>query len=487
MNIVGRYKEIKELEGLLKSGESEFLAVYGRRRVGKTYLVSEFFKEKKCLYFSATGKKNGSLHEQLRLFSNALEQYFFSDTGFRLNPPRDWLEAFKMLTEVIDKTNAKKTVIFLDELPWLASPKSGFLEAMDYYWNTVWSRDSKYKLVVCGSAASWMIKHIVDSKGGLHNRTTALIKLLPFKLHEVDAYLKSKNIILSQKQIADLYLCIGGIPHYLNHVLKGRSSAEIIDKLCFQQDGMLRDEFKKLYSSLFDNHIFHETIVRHIAKHPYGISRVELLKKAGITSGGGFNRRIEELIEAGFIVQFQPFHKESSTYFKVIDEYTLFYIKFIEHFSKRFPRDLDEIKGYWQTQIKTATYKSWSGLAFEALCYKHVAQIRKALELPSSALPSTWQFKTTKQKTMPGAQIDLLFDRQDGAITLCEMKYYEKELVLNKIMSENLKQKMDTFQRVLNSDFHLFMVVVTPVGLKENKYSHLISNVVILSHLFQKL
>ena len=302
--IIGREEELKILNEIRQSKESEFLAVYGRRRVGKTFLVREYFSDK-GIYLETTGVKNLSLAKQLENFSEAFSKTFFGNVP--IQTPRSWKEAFELLTQKIKSApKNKKVIVFLDELPWLASKKSGLIPALDYYWNLYWSRLPNLILIVCGSAASWMLQHIVNAKGGLYNRVTKRILLEAFNLRETSDFLKARSVVLNKRQILDLYMVLGGIPFYLKDVKKGQSTAQVIDNLCFQKNGILYSEFKNVFRSLFDYAEINLQIIREIAKAGNSISREQLIKVTTLSSGGSINRRLEELEASEFIRCYVP-------------------------------------------------------------------------------------------------------------------------------------------------------------------------------------
>jgi len=295
--IVAREREIKILEAVWNSKEAEFVAIYGRRRVGKTHLIREFFSNK-GLYCEVIGLKDGSIADQLHIFGKALAKTFYPELP--LISLSNWMEAFEILTKSIERIpQSKKIALFLDELPWMAGKRSKFLQALDHYWNSRWSRCRNLKLIVCGSAASWMLNHLVNAKGGLHNRLTRTILLEPMTLGEVKQYLKSLGAHFVDRQILDLYMVTGGIPHYLKQVDFSQSIPQNIDQLCFSKDGVLHNEFDRLFYSLFNSAEEHLKVIRVIAQNRGGIKREELLKKLGIHSGGSLNRRLGELQSAG--------------------------------------------------------------------------------------------------------------------------------------------------------------------------------------------
>jgi len=482
--IFGRETEIKILDSLWKSSEAEFLAIYGRRRVGKTYLIREYFSKKQCVYFEIIGQKDGSLEEQLENFIKIFSKTFFNDLPLRT--PLGWKEAFELLTTEIEKVSkSQNIVLFFDELPWLATRKSGMLQALDYYWNRFWSRYSRLIFVVCGSAASWMLDNLINAKGGLHNRLTKIISLKAYNLKGVQQFLAYRNIHLSHKQILDIYMVFGGIPYYLKQVEKGKSALQIINKVFFQTDGLLYDEFDRLFRSLFSNAEENLLIIKAISKNQHGISREDLIKLTGISSGGTLNKRLRELDSAGFIQSYVPYgRKVKDHYYRIIDEYCYFYLRWIEPFKKK---GMGAGKEYWQTKGKTQAAITWAGYAFETICFKHIDQIRQALELQAiSCEIGSWRFIPPKGKKDPGAQIDLLFDREDGIVTLCEIKYSEKPFVLEKVDAKNIINKMEVFETHAPSKKQTLLALITTIGLKSNIWSEeLIQNVVTLEDLLK--
>jgi uncharacterized protein len=479
--IIGRKEEQKTLQKIYASSRAEFLALYGRRRVGKTYLIKQFFSDKACYYFQITGMKDGSLKEQLYEFTRAVEKTFY--TGTTLKESNSWMQALEMLTNAIEQYSGKqKVVLFFDELPWLATKRSRILQALDYYWNTKWVDNPKVRLIVCGSAASWITENIINNKGGLHNRITYQIRLEPFSLTETSSFLKYRGIHLNDKQVLFLYMVVGGIPHYLNQVQKGLSVSQNVDKLCFTKNGILFKEFNNLIPALFDEAEIYKKVIHIIAKYRYGIGRNELLKQLKLPSGGSFNHRLIELEEAGFILSFKPYgHAKRGQYYRVIDEYTLFYLNWIAPVATSV-RHQDKPRGYWEGHSKLAKWKSWSGYAFEAFCYKHIVSIREALNIPVTAEVGSWRYSPLIKSDDNGAQIDLLFDRDDGVVTICEIKYTQEPFNIDKSYANNLLNKVEVYKKQTRTTKQIFIAMVTSSGLKPTIYSEeLISNQVGLS------
>ncbi len=463
--IIGRDEEVQALQEVYDSTEPQFLAVYGRRRIGKTYLISEFFKNK-GVYFEITGMKEGSKAEQLFQFAYEFSRKFNSEK--RISPPKTWGEAFILLNEAIEKApNEKKVILFFDEVPWLASPRSNFLNALEHFWNRYLSRNKNVILIVCGSSASWIIKKIINNKGGLHGRVTKKIRLLPFTLSETEKYFKSRHIDLDRKQIMDIYMALGGVPKYLSYVARGKSAPQIINELCFSSKGGLYDEFNNLYKSLFESYEHHIAIVKALAKAVKGLSKDELLSKVKLASGGSSSRIIEELMDAGFLICEPSFNKKKrSGIYRLVDEYSLFYLTWI---AENVSISLESVDPeYWIKKYDTSKWHSWSGCAFESLCLKHIQFIKKALGISGiSTIESGWRH-IPKKGSDKGAQIDLVIDRADRCINLCEMKYSDSEFVIDKSYIEKLKNKKKVFKEQTKTSKTLFLTMITTYGVKKN-------------------
>ncbi len=485
MSIVCRQQEISCLEKLLSSKKPEFLAVYGRRRVGKTYLIRCFFTEKEAVLFSVMGSKTGSYRDQIAHFTRRIGEVFLG--GIVPQLPDSWDSCFILLTQAINKVaRNKKIVIFMDELPWLATRRSGLLETLDYYWNQYWSMDKRIKLIVCGSSASWIINKIINNRGGLHNRVTETIHLKPFKLGEVEQYLLSNKINLTRKQIVELYLVTGGVPFYLDHVKRGFSANQIIESLAFNDRGLLLNEFDKLFSSLFDHSETYIEMIEVIAGNWSGIGQEELFRRLKLSSKGNTGlSRLRNLEDAGFVMSFTPhFHQRKGIYYRLVDEYSIFYCSWIAPLKRSKMSQAFE-SGYWRSISQTPRWFSWAGYAFEALCYQHLNQIRRSLSLSPTAVPNSWRYMPRRDSDQCGAQIDLLFDRDDGAISVCEIKYSRQSFVISKDYAEKLKQKLKVFRQVTRTDKQLLLVMIVANGLKHNKYSEdLVDAVVTLEDLF---
>jgi AAA+ ATPase superfamily predicted ATPase len=482
-SIIGRQLEIAQLQEIHSSKEAEFLAVYGRRRVGKTFLIREFFQSK-GFYLEFTGAKDGGKKHQLALFTEQLSKIF--SPQFPLKPPATWHDALNLLSTALEKQALKKQkiILFFDELPWMATKKSGLIQAIDYFWNTQWSQWKNFKFIVCGSAASWMLDHLINAKGGLYNRLTRSLLLRPFSLSQTQQFLLHHKIILKPKQILDLYLMMGGVPHYLKQIKKSLSVIQNIEKICFRVDGLLFNEFPRLYASLFDNPELSMRIMRAIAKKHYGISKEELVRQIGKKSGGTFDKHLRELETSGFIQRFIPYgHKARNQFFRIIDPYSLFYLSWIADFAEqRFMTPTQST--YWSTMSQTPAWYSWAGLAFENICFLHIDNILSALDLHHIPCKiGSWQL-IGKKKEIQGAQIDLLFDRADDTITLCEIKYSHQPFIIDKAYAKTLAQKIAVFEQNFNTPKHVRCALITTFGLKPNIWSEdLVDQVITLEDL----
>lgn len=472
--LIGRKEEEAILKEALISDKAEMIAVIGRRRVGKTFLVNRVYEQH--LKFQFTGIQNAPNIEQLQNFAFELSKAKKSET--LVKTPSNWVEAFILLIQFLEtKKTEEKQVVFIDELPWLAARKAGFLRGLSFFWNS-WAVNENIVLVICGSAASWMIQKVVNNTGGLHNRITQYIHLKPFTLAETEAFLQYKNINLNRYQIAQLYMAIGGIPHYLEKIKSGNSATQIIDNLCFTQNGILKNEFLKLYPALFENAEKHIAVIRTLAQKHNGMTRDELIEIGGLANGGTLTNVLMELEQSDFITAYHPFGKKKKTkLYRLTDEYSLFYLKFMEN-------NIQEGKQTWQHISQTQAYKIWSGYAFESLCIKHLPQLKKALEIGGVYTVSS-SFYKKGTATEQGTQIDLVLDRKDNIINLFEIKFYDKTFSLSKDYAQKIKDKKDIFALETKTKKLLHWVIVTSDEFKHNQHSlGLIDKALTLDDLF---
>lgn len=458
--LVGRKEEQEILHTALASKEAELVAVFGRRRVGKTYLIRQTYQPH--IAFELTGLQNSDTAGQLQNFTIQLHTFFKSRAP--LKTPSNWLEAFSILAGLLDrKPSKKKRVIFFDEVPWMAGHKSKFLMAFSWFWNS-WAVTRNIVVVICGSAASWMIQKIVKDRGGLHNRITKRIFLYPFTLKETESFLNSRNIFFNHYQIVQLYMAIGGVPHYLKEIKGDKSATQNINDICFSKNSLLRNEFPDLYPSLFSNAGNHIAVVRALAKSRQGLTRQAIVDKGKLPEGGNTSKVLEELEQSGFINSYYPFGKQKKDkLYRLTDEYSLFYLRFIE-------RHKDEGRKTWNHLSQTQTAKAWAGYAFENACLKHLPQIKKALGIAGVYAQSS-TFLQKGGGSEQGTQIDLVLDRNDQTINLFEIKFYHAEFVLTQTEANALRNLISVFEIKTGTKKRLLLTLITTFGIKHNKHS----------------
>jgi uncharacterized protein len=469
--LLARDSEQQKMRSFLKTKESELIAVIGRRRVGKTFLIKRVYEPEMC--FHITGIEGATKKLQLENFVEARNLFFTNSISFAT--PKNWMQAFAQLKELIGKPTKKKRVLFFDEFPWLASGSSEFIKAFDHFWNS-WAVDQQLVVVICGSSATWMITHVINNKGGLHNRITQKIHLQPFTLLQVEQYFMARGITLPRQSIAQIYMALGGIPFYLKEVDKGQTAVEAINNICFGKQAPLYNEFTNLYKALFKNYEKHIEVIRALSSTWKGLLREEIIEAISLQTGGGLSFILQELEDAGFIQSYIPFGKKNrEALYRLTDEYSLFYLKFIEANAAQ--------KTYWIKQYNTQQTKIWYGYAFESLCMKHVEGIKVQLGI-SGILTKTASFVKKKDDTTPGCQIDMLIERADNAINICEMKFYDGLYILTEAEIKNIQQKRNIFQLTTKTKKQLFITVVTTQGLQNNKYVYAIDKQLDLNALF---
>jgi len=422
------------------------------------------------------GLKDADMKQQLLNFSFSIKNAAPKKNDVDI--PETWLEAFNQLVTLLkQKKSNKKQIVFLDELPWLATHKSSFMTGFNYFWNSFASKNNII-VIICGSAASWMIKNVINNKGGLHNRVTKSIYLQPFTLGETAEFFRSKHISLDYYQIVQIYMVMGGIPHYLEQIENGKSAVQNIDALCFQNNGFLRHEFENLYKALFRFPDRYEAVIRALATKLKGLTREEIIRIVKLPNGGGVSAILTHLEQSGFISSYRPFKKKKKDMlYRLTDYYSLFYLKFIEGNSAK-------NKGYWHTLSQTQSWKSWSGYAFESLCIQHVDKIKEALGISGIYTEeSSFIYKGNNQKK--GTQIDMLIDRNDQCINLCKMKFYNQKISLTAKTAEALKRKKDILVSSTGTKKNIFITHISTYGLLDNKYSiGLIDNDIKIEALF---
>jgi len=456
--MIGRIDEQRRLREAFESEYSEFVAVYGRRRVGKTFLVREQFHYK--FTFQHTGLARKSTREQLQSFQLSLRRQGYTKAPL----PGNWIEAFDMLKDLIEWSKDRRKVVFIDEMPWMDAPRSSFLPALENFWNSFASARKDVVLIACGSATSWIVRKLLKNKRGLHNRITYRIHLQPFTLNECEQYAKQRKLGMSRLQLMEGYMALGGIPYYWSLLDKSKSLAQNIDRLSFSKDGELKGEYYELYASLFNHPEKYVAVIETLGKKRSGLSREEIIKEGELESNGKLSEILEDLENCGFIRKYNMIGmKSKGALYQLIDCYTLFYFRFIQNNNSN-----DE--HFWSKSIGTGEYNSWCGLAFERLCLLHSRQIKTKLGI-SGIISSEYAWWTDQKDGKRGAQIDLLIDRNDGVINLCEMKYTKVPFQIDASYEANLLNKRARFIEATQTRKAVHITMVSSQGLERNAYA----------------
>ena len=478
--IIGREKEQKELQKLFNMNKSILLAIYGRRRVGKTYLINEFFNGE--FTFKHTGASNNEyktstsdekLNMQLGFFSDSLRRYGSSIK----EDVKTWKEAFNELTKIIENDNHSRKVIFIDEMPWIETENSFFLTSFEHFWNDYGSARNDILFIVCGSATSWITNNLINGKGGLYDRVNYEIKLEPLSLSECEKMCEENGINWRRYQIIQAYMAIGGIPFYFGYLDNSLTLEQNIDNLFFTKNSKMRNEFDRLFDSTFDRPDVIKNIVKILSKTKTGLSRDEIAQALCTKSGGTLTKLLQDLIESDYVLKYKSYNtKERVWKYKLIDPFCLFYLKFVENHQA-----IDEY--FWSKNFTSQSTISWRGNVFEIVCFNHIPQIKNKLGISGlSTREALWSDKGDENKK--GSQIDLIIERNDNIINLCEAKFYGNEYALDKTSFENLNHHEEAFASVLNKKNIIEHVLITTFGLKNNMYSDIYKKVVTLDDLF---
>ncbi|MBR3648285.1 MAG: ATP-binding protein [Paludibacteraceae bacterium] len=464
--LIGRIHEKEILQLCTDSAKAEFVAIYGRRRIGKTFLVKQFFNEKFDFYTS--GVYQIPRMEQLKRWQAQLQKY----SGVKRPRPKDWFEAFDQLEEYLNTLSAKeKLVIFIDELPWLDTPKSGFIRALEVFWNSWASDRNGLKLIVCGSATTWMTNKLLGDKGGLHNRVTRPIRLAPFTLSETEEYLQHMGFEWSRSEILDAYMILGGTPFYLSLLRPELSLRQNIDELFFGRDAVLRSEYEFMFSSLFSSANTYRHVVETLSSKMKGLTRTELVAEMKIADSGMVSEVLDNLEKCDFIRRYKAFGKKNrDSIYQLSDMYTLFYLRFVK-------RTGTTSENYWST-LSDVKRNTWAGYAFEQVCMLHASQIKQALGISGIASEQcAWN--------CDGAQIDMIIDRADKVINLCEMKFSNTQYEISGDYALWLKERREIFRQSTGTNKTLHLTLVSPYGVKPGKNSFVIQNTVEMDDLFK--
>ena len=472
--MVGRQKEQRQLRNAIERKEAQFIAVYGRRRVGKTYLVREFFGNEFCFYH--TGVANVDTEEQLLNFRDSLVKY-----GYERCPAiKSWREAFLALEKVVENGKPGKKIVFLDELPWMDTRKSKFVSALEHFWNGWASARKDVVLIVCGSATSWMISKILKDHGGLHNRVTDRIRLEPFSLGECELYCRDLSLNFSREDICLGYMIFGGVPFYWSLMERDKSIRQNVDALVFADGGKLRSEYGELFSSLFKESAMHSRMIEAIGSVKSGVTREAILTVMKVRDGGKVTKCLEDLENSGFIRRYVSLgKKKKDAIFQLVDNFVLFHLEFLRE-------DANHDEHFWANMLNTQRQASWCGRAFERVCLHHVWQLKHALQIGGVCTSVRSWFHVADEEVPEGAQIDLLIDRADGVIDVCEMKYTKREFVPTEKNDDEMRRRISVFEDVSKTRKTVNAVLVTPYGISsKSKYAGRYTNVITFEDLFR--
>ena len=481
-SMIGRFKETDELNSLYNSNRAHLVAVYGRRRVGKTYLIDQVFKGKFAFRHAGLspveideGTNDSPLKGQLKHFYNSLILHGMKKSEC----PDNWLDMFLQLEIFLQsKDNGERQVVFLDELPWMDTHKSGFMTAFEGFWNNWGCHRENLLVIVCGSATSWITDHLINNHGGLYDRITYEIKLSPFTLRETDEYLQYLGVKLSKYDVVQAYMVTGGIPYYLSYFKKGCSLLQCVDNLFFSKNAKLKNEFERLFYSAFTNPEMMLSIVRALNTRNGGYTRQEIAELTNHKAGGRLSAALKALIESDFIVKYVPFgFSKRQEHYRLIDPFCLFYLKFVENQKKL-------VISFWQNNLASAQVVSWRGIAFENVCFSHIQQIKDALRIGGvSSEESAW---SKKADDTDGTQIDLIIDRKDNIVNMCEIKFYSNEFSIDKNYHRTLINREELLSKELSPKMIIHKTLITTVGLKYNEYSSDFDSVITLDDLFKE-
>ncbi len=471
--IIGRETEQQTLLSLIEKQESQFCVVYGRRRVGKTYLIRETFNY--SFTFQHTGMAKTSKKGQLVAFRDSLRACGLA----KCKTPQTWKEAFEQLKLLINQSTDAKKVIFIDELPWMDTPKSGMTDALENFWNG-WATARAQKdivLIVCGSATSWITKKLLKNKAGLRGRLTEKIKLSPFTLGECEQYADVAGLGMTRKDVLDTYMILGGIPYYWSFLRKGYSVMQNVDELFFTGNAKLADEFGALYATLFNHPENYIKVIESLCRKKCGLTRNEILEATKLQDGGTFSTVLEELEQCGFIRYYYSLgNAEQGGLFQLLDNYTLFHYHCIR-------KNAFSDEHYWTHTCLSSEHNTWSGLAFERVCLQHTSQIKDYMRI-SGMLSNVCSWRTSKTDSHPGAQIDLLFSRADGIINLFEMKYSKDEFIIDAKYAKELENKLSVFRTVSRTKSAVHLTMLTTYGVARNQYANMLMQNLTMDCLF---
>ena len=472
MEIIGRTEEMAQLKRYAASIQPEFVAMYGRRRVGKTFLINKTLGEQ--MVFETSGVLMGEKDDQFEAFNQSLRRI-----GYKGKTPRKWMDMFfaleQTLTPNLDPN--KRQIIFIDELPCFDVKGTRFVAALGHFWNSWVSKHDNLMLIVCGSATSWMVDNIVNNHGGLHDRITHLMHLHPFTLAQTEQYMQARQFKWDRLAILQAYMVFGGIPYYLSLIEPKESVAGAIDRLLFSKKGELRTEYERLFVSLFTNPAPYIAIVQVLAKHRYGLTRIEIADVLKKSNGGNLSEQLDNLVKCDFVSYYRTKTKKinkNGGIYMLADHFTQFFHSFVDG-------ETDEL--FWTHNLRSPKVNTYFGLSFERVCMAHIPQIKKALGIDQIGTEYySWRSNDPNQR----AQVDLIIERADRLINLCEIKYSATTYTIDKSEDLKLRIRQAAFVDQTETRYGIMPTFITTYGLTPNGYASNILNSVVIDDLFIK-
>ncbi len=485
--LIGRKSEVKKLNEYYNSSAAELIALYGRRRVGKTFLIDEVFEGRISFRHAglspidandkpAKRKRQSRMKDQLSHFYRSLIEYGWTSP----KEPKSWQEAFYMLEDLLNEKYGRtdRILVFIDEIQWLDTPRAKFMTGFEAFWNGWACHRKNVCVIVCGSSSSWVLDHVINNHGGLYNRVTHEIKLSPFCLNECERFFASRDVMMSRYDIVQSYMMVGGIPYYLQYFEKENSLSQNIDRIFFADNAVLRDEYDRLFSSLFVNPETMKTIIGALFTKRRGLSRKELTSRTGIKDSGELSKQLKALISGDFIIAYDSFgNGKAETFYKLVDPFCNFYLEFIMGKKRTGQQN-------WVNMDDTPTVRTWKGYSFENVCWNHRRQIKEALRIGGvSTTESLWSKRGTKE--LQGTQIDMIIERKDHVVNMCEMKFYGDDYEVNLEDHKTLERRKKLLREIIPKKAIVHSTLVTTYGLVRNGYHSDFVNVIIMDDLFK--
>jgi AAA+ ATPase superfamily predicted ATPase len=404
---IGRKVEIAQLTALIDLPRPSIAVIYGRRRVGKSELIRHVTQGKNVLSFE--GLEGQPKHKQIKNFLFQLS----AQSNIREKNISDWPDALILLRTL---TQDGQWIIILDEFQWMANYQNELVSVIKMIWEKYLSQNPDLTLILCGSIASFMKSKVLKSSA-LYGRTDYELNLHELNLSEISEFFPGKG----SDEVIDTAMLVGGIPKYLELISEYPSLYDALEPLAFSQDGFFKTEYDRLFASHFGKKPIFMKIIQTLATNPYGLTTGKLAKEMQVASGGTLCHQLDDLESAGFLHSIIPFDKPEGSKLRkyiLMDAYVRFYHSIIRGSMK----ETTPPNTQFHAIMSSPRYAAWAGMAFEFLCMRHHKEISRILGfhgIPYTAGP----FFQRKTLDTPGVQIDLLFERSDKILVLCEMKY----------------------------------------------------------------